>query len=188
MLRYIIITIMLLLPVTTQAALYKYVNNNGRITYTDTPPSLEAQAHELGSINEVGNPTYNMEKLSMIIPFTQENGAMIVSGTVNGVHMRFVVDTGATFVAIPPTIAQSARISQENAKMITAQTANGRVQVPHVTIDTLQVSRVTQNGVNATIQKVSDTDNKMGLLGMSFFEKYKMTINHEKSEIELEQK
>ncbi len=188
MLRLLTLTLVLFLPFSAQAKLYKVVDDQGHITFTDTPPVLDAEEHQLGEINAVGNPTYNMEKLSLTIPFSEENGGMIVRGTVNGVSMRFIVDTGATLVAIPPEVAKQAGLLDGPSTKVTVQTANGSIEAPRVTINTIEVAKVKQSQVAATIQEISPTDSRLGLLGMSFFNQYKMTINRTSKEIQLETK
>jgi len=189
LLSFILITLSsLFLGQLAQADLYKLVDENGNITYTDMPPSMEAKPYKLGRISSVGNPVFNMEKLNMVIPYEDKDGAMVVQGAVNGVAMSFVVDTGATLLAIPPAIAEKAGLHLLPSKKITAQTANGAIQVSRVSLSKVTVAKVSQDNVDATIQSVSTINPNLGLLGMSFFNKYKMTIDHEKKQIQLEKK
>ena len=102
--------------------------------------------------------------------------------------MRFVVDTGATLLAIPPVIAKRAGLYDVSSTTVTAQTANGTVNVPRVSIKNLTVAKVKQTNIDATIQSVSTKDPELGLLGMSFFHNYKMSMDHDKKEIRLERK
>jgi len=176
------------IPLLAQAKLYKIVDANGKVTYTDIAPALESKEHQLGRINAVSNPLFNMAKLNLTIPYTGDNGTMIVSGSVNGINMRFIVDTGATLLAIPPSIATQAGLHDLPSQTVTAQTANGAVEVPKVTIKNLSVAKVRASQIEATIQSISTTEPNLGLLGMSFFSAYKMTIDHVKKEIQLEKK
>ncbi|MDX8387551.1 MAG: TIGR02281 family clan AA aspartic protease [Ghiorsea sp.] len=178
----------LILPLSAQAELYKIIDEDGYTTYTDIAPEMDAKEYKLGSISSVGNPLFNMNKLNMRIPYTEENGAMIIAGSVNGVNMRFVVDTGATLLAIPPEIAKRAGLLKLPSQEITAQTANGAIKVQRVTIKQVTIAKINQSNIDATIQSVSTVDANLGLLGMSFFNKYKMTIDHTKREIQLDKK
>lgn len=187
MLKIILCCLCMLLPLSAQGKLYKVVDAQGHITFTDKLPEVDAQEHKLGHVNMIGNDQFNLDTLQWIIPYQQENGAMIVNGTINGVAMRFVVDTGATFVAIPTALAQQAKLIPDD-HMITAQTANGAVQVHTTTINTLHVANISRQQVAATIQDISTTEPKLGLLGMSFFDAYQMTIDQAKSEIVLKEK
>ena len=185
MLKVFLCLLCLLTPWLTHAKLYKLVDENGSITFTDTPPFLDTKEHHLRSINAVSNPLFNMDKLSLVIPYIEENGGMIVTGSVNNIAMRFIVDTGATLVSIPPSVAKKAGLIQDSNETITAQTANGAVQVQKMTIPTLTIDKVKQTQVDATIQTVSEIDADLGLLGMSFLGRYKMTIDDKRKEIQL---
>jgi len=176
------------IPLAAQAKLYKITDEDGNVTYTDMAPSLGAKEHKLGRIASIGNPAFNMDKLNMIIPYTDENGSMIVSGSVNGTPMRFIVDTGATLLAIPPQIATKAGLMDLPFETITTQTANGAVRVPKITIKSLTVEKIKSSQIAATILSVSPKDPDLGLLGMSFLNQFKMTIDQDKKVIQLEKK
>jgi clan AA aspartic protease (TIGR02281 family) len=185
MFKFFLCILSLTLPVTAQANLYKIIEENGTITYTDIAPAMGAQEHKLRRINSVANPLFNMSKLNMSIPYTDNNGAMVVKGSINGISMRFIVDTGATLLAIPPSIAKQAGLLSLPSQEVTAQTANGAIKVQKVSIKNVTVAKVKQEDIEATIQSISTTDASLGLLGMSFFNKYKMTIDHANREIQL---
>ena len=186
--KFCLLCLVIVLPNIAQAKLYKIVDAQGNTTYTDIATTIDAKQHQLGKINSIRNTTFNRQKLYMTIPYEQKGGSMIVQGTINGVSMHFVVDTGATFLAIPPTIAQKAGLMDTPQTTITVQTANGVVDVPKVNIKAVTISNTTQDNVAATIQSVSTVNPSLGLLGMSFFKHYKMTIDQNKYEIQLEQK
>ena len=188
MFKIIICGICFLLPWSAYAKLYKIVDNEGGITFTDMPPFIDAKEHTLQRINSVANPQYNMAKLNAIIPYIEEGGAMVVNGSINNVAMRFIVDTGATLLAIPLTIAKQAGLLNQPLEIINVQTANGAIQVPKVTIKSLKVEKASQPDIEATVQNISETDPNLGLLGMSFFDHYKMTIDDTRNEIQLESK
>jgi len=175
-------------PLAAHAKLYKITDEDGNITYTDMAPSLDAKEHKLERIASIGNPSFNMDKLNMSIPYTDENGSMIVSGSVHGTPMRFIVDTGATLLAIPPQIAKKAGLTKLPFKTITTQTANGAIRVPKVMLNSLTVEKIKASHIEATIQSISPQHPDLGLLGMSFFNRFKMTIDQDKKVIQLEKK
>ena len=188
MLKVLIYLIVVSFPWLSHAEMYKIIDKDGNITYTDMAPSMEAKQYKPKGINAIGNPSYNMNKLSMVIPYVDKDGAMIVQGSVNGIVMSFIVDTGATLLAIPPVIAKRAGLYDSTSTMVTAQTANGEVNVPKVKIKLLSVAKIKLPHVEAIIQNISTKNNELGLLGMSFFKHYKMTIDHKQKEIQLEPK
>ena len=188
MLKVFIYLIVFSFPWLSHAEMYKIIDKDGNVTYTDMAPSMEAKPYKPKGINAVDNPNYNMNKLSMVIPYVDKNGTMIVQGSVNGIAMSFVVDTGATLLAIPPVIAKRAGLYDATSTMVTTQTANGEVSVPKVKIKVLSVAKIKLPHVEATIQSISTKNDELGLLGMSFFKHYKMTIDHQQKEIQLEPK
>lgn len=188
MFKVLIYLVIFSFPWLVHAEMYKIIDDDGNITYTDMAPSMEAKQYRPKGINAVGNPSYNMDKLSMMIPYVDKNGSMIVQGSVNGVAMSFIVDTGATFLAIPPVIAKRAGLYDVPSTMVTMQTANGKTQAPKVSIKLLSVAKIKLPHVEATIQSISTENNELGLLGMSFFKHYKMTIDHQQKTIQLEPK
>ncbi|OIP98679.1 MAG: hypothetical protein AUK35_10645 [Zetaproteobacteria bacterium CG2_30_46_52] len=188
MLKILLCLLCLALPLSAHGKLYKIVDDAGRITFSDKAPTIDAQEHTLGEINTIGNDEFNLQKGMHKIRFTTENGTMIVQGKVNGISMRFIVDTGATLVAIPKAVADAAKLPVDSNKQMQAMTANGTVTVLTTQANELMIDKVKRSNVAAAIQDISPTDTKLGLLGMSFFETYKMTINQAKSEILLEDK
>lgn len=188
MFRLFMVYLILCTPLSAQAKLYKVVDKFGNITFTDTAPSIDAKEHKLGRINSVDNPVFNMEKLSMLIPYIDKQGTMLVNGSINGVSIRFIVDTGASMVAIPESIAKAADLYALESKTVSMQTANGKIDAQQVTIKSLTVAKVQASDVKATIQTFSEDNPDYGLLGMSFFNRYKMNIDHDKQEIRLERK
>ncbi len=183
-----LIVLLLALPALAYAKMYKVVHEDGSVTFTDIPPSLDAKAYQPKGINAINNPAYNTKALRMVIPYVDKGGSMIVQGSINGVAMAFIVDTGATLLAIPPVVAKKAGLYDQPSTAVNAQTANGEVRVPKVRIAQVAVANIKQRDVEATIQQISTTDTALGLLGMSFFKHYNIHIDHQKREIRLEPK
>lgn len=181
-----LLVILLMLPLVAAADIYQWTDEQGRIHFSDKPiPG--AKKRQVTPLKSVENPTYNLENNRLQMRFTEEHGSMRVNGKVNGVPVRFVVDTGATLVIIPPAIATKARMKAESGLTITLKTANGDVPAPLVSIAELDVDGVVQRDVQGAIHRISD-DSSLGLLGMSFFDQYTMTIDRDKKIIYLEKK
>ena len=127
------------------------------------------------------------EKEAFEISYMSHNGSMIVNGKINGIPVRFVVDTGASLVSISPAIAKQAGISTATERSVRLQTANGIVNAPLIEIDQVIADRISITHVAGVVQQVSDDPN-LCLLGMSFFGKHKLTIDHSRNTIVLEPK
>ena len=174
----------LLLPFMAQAEIYKWTDKYGKVHFSDKPVAGSQKQH-LKNMTGISNPAFNLKRNAMRIKYQDKNGSMIVQGQVNNINMQFVVDTGASLVIIPPNVAKRAHISTKNAKTITLQTANGATQSYMVNISSLHINQLHQKGVRAAIQQVSPDPN-LGLLGMSFLNAYKMSIDHNQQIITLE--
>jgi len=118
------------------------------------------------------------------INYTPRGNSMIVHGKVNGVPIRFVVDTGASLVSIPSSVAKRAGINTADSRQVKLHTANGMTSAPLVKLDQVIADNIAINEVMAVVQDLSAPD--LGLLGMSFFGQHKMTIDHQRNVITLE--
>ena len=86
---------------------------------------------------------------------------------VNGTHVRFLVDTGASDVALTRTDAQ--RLGIDTAALnytISYQTANGIVRGARVMLDEVSVGAISLRNVQASVTEGDGLG--MSLLGMSF--------------------
>lgn len=93
------------------------------------------------------------------------------NGLVNGRSVRFLVDTGATLVALPAGFARAAGIDYLKGTRGTVQTANGANAAWKVTLDTVSVGDITIYQVSAVVVE-SGLDT--ALLGMSFLSRTEM--------------
>ena len=98
-------------------------------------------------------------------------GHFFTEGTINGVGVRFIVDTGATVVALPASDARRLGIDYRSGRRGTTQTANGPVEVFRVKLDQVKVGGIELTAVDAlVIEKGLD----IALLGMSFLNRVEM--------------
>jgi aspartyl protease family protein len=100
-----------------------------------------------------------------------EGGHYAAEGMINGVGVRFIVDTGASFVALPGAQATAMGIDYRNAPRGSAQTANGSVTAYRIRFDTVRVGNIEVNGVDGI---VIDEGLPVALLGMSFLSRVDM--------------
>jgi len=99
------------------------------------------------------------------------NGHFMTDGQVNGGHVSFMVDTGATLVALPLADAQRLGIDYSKGRLGYSVLADGR-RVPswRVTLDSVTVGDVTVYNVDGSVTQGSG----MPLLGMSFLSRMEM--------------
>jgi aspartyl protease family protein len=99
-------------------------------------------------------------------------GHFITMGAINGGSIRFLVDTGATLVALPASEARRLGINYLRGERGQMQTANGTAAVYRVKLDSVRVGDVEVNNVDAVVAE-SDALG-MTLLGMSFLNRMEM--------------
>jgi len=98
-------------------------------------------------------------------------GHFITTGTVNGATVRFMVDTGATSVALGAADARRANVNLANARPVMVQTANGMTQGWVVTLGNVRLGDITLNEVEGIVHQ---HDMPFVLLGMSFLNRMEM--------------
>ena len=92
-------------------------------------------------------------------------GHFFTIGTINGVSTRFMVDTGATTVALSQQDAKRAGVDYLAGQRVPTQTANGVAAAYRVKLDSVEVGGITLTNVDAI---VIDGNLPNALLGMSF--------------------
>jgi aspartyl protease family protein len=100
------------------------------------------------------------------------NGHFITTGAINGVNLRFLVDTGATTVVLSGADARRAGINYLAGTRAMTQTANGVIPAYAVKLDTLRVGDISSNNVDALV--VEGEKLPIALLGMSFLNRMEM--------------
>src|SRR5688572_11675753 len=98
-------------------------------------------------------------------------GHFVAEGLVNGNPVRFLVDTGATSIALPAREAARLGIDYRKAPRGVSNTANGPVTVYRVSLDTVRLGAIELHTVEAV---VIEGDLDTALLGMSFLNRVEM--------------
>lgn len=99
-------------------------------------------------------------------------GHFIAESQVNGAAIRFLVDTGATMVAIPGADARRMGLQFTSARRGVVQTANGPVPVYYIKLDSVKVGEIELLNVDAVV--LDGGGLSQPLLGMSFLNRVEM--------------
>ncbi len=184
----------LLLGTAAHADIYRWTDAQGRVHFTQdlsqVPESQRPAAREgaraappsrlqiyASPAPGASRPATRRRGRSGVIHirYEQQRGAMLVMVRLNDrVTAPFVVDTGASDVSIPASVAQRAgiRVGPDTPTAL-YQTANGVVSHPIVTLDSVQVGDARVEGVRGSI-----TDSmEIGLLGGAFFNNFTFQID-----------
>ena len=104
--------------------------------------------------------------------FADSRGHFTGNLSINGASLKYLVDTGATTVALNSGDAKFAKIDYEKGEKVPVNTANGVVTAYLVTLNTLKIGTITLNNVEAVINEGGSPS--MVLLGMSALNKLDM--------------
>ena len=106
-----------------------------------------------------------------VILTADARGHFVTNGMINGKSIRFLVDTGATMVAIGAGDARRIGLDPGKGVRGISQTANGQVVVHKVKLDSVRVGEVVAYNVDAV---VFPHEQPVALLGMSFLNRMEM--------------
>ncbi len=109
-------------------------------------------------------------------------GHFTPGGAINGRPVRFMVDTGATLVAIGRDEAARLGLDLSRARSGTSQTANGAVPVQIVVLDRVRVGEVEVTQVGAVVMP---QPMPYVLLGNSFLARFQMRRDNDVMRLEL---
>ena len=98
-------------------------------------------------------------------------GHFMTTGQVNGTSLSFMVDTGATSIAIGASDARRAGLDLSRGVQGMVSTANGKTTVTQVKLDTVRIGDITLHNVDAVVM---GHDMQPALLGMSFLNRMEM--------------
>lgn len=98
-------------------------------------------------------------------------GHFVSSGQINGRPVQFLIDTGATDVAVPGELAES--LGLRHGAPVTVSTANGSSRGYRTTLDRLQLGDIVLRDVRALVAPGLEGDEV--LLGMSAMKQLEFT-------------
>jgi len=108
---------------------------------------------------------------SQIVLMASSGGHFLTLGSINGRSTQFMVDTGATAVALGPEDARNMGIDVDKAPRVAGSTANGTVWMYRVKLRSVRIQDVEVHDVDAVVvpQAMPHV-----LLGNSFLTRFQM--------------
>jgi aspartyl protease family protein len=133
-------------------------------THTAAVLDIDGKRQTLELGQDYQTPDRTSGRQSVTLP-QDPSGHFLTDAMVNGVHTRFLVDTGATLVSIPASEASRLGIDYRKGTPGYSITADGRrVASWRVVFDSVQVGDVTMLNVDGAVS----SGEGIPLLGMSF--------------------
>ena len=124
----------------------------------------------LGQSISIGGAAVNAQRATLI---ADSGGHFITTAAVNGVSLRFIVDTGASLVTLGSRDAKRAGINYLAGPKALLQTANGVTVAYRVKLDTVRLGDITLHNVDGVVVEGTSMGDT-GLLGMSFLNRLEM--------------
>lgn len=97
-------------------------------------------------------------------------GHYVTNGRINNVEVVFLLDTGATEIAIPETVAN--KIGLEKGYKIIVKTANGNAKAYKTRLDNVAIGDIALYDLSATI--LTNITGEEILLGMNFLKNFEI--------------
>ncbi len=108
-------------------------------------------------------------------------GHFLPAGQINGRTVQFMVDTGATSVAMSESDARRINLRFETGQRVMVSTANGAAVAHRVRLDSVRIGDVTVHGVEALVTQQSMP---YVLLGNSFLNRFQMQRQNDQLTLE----
>lgn len=134
-----------------------------------------------GTPAQVGAAGAGPAAREIVIPMSS-GGHFTPSGSINGRNVRYMVDTGATLVALGQDEAARLGLDLSNAQTGMTQTANGPVPVRVVVLDRVRVGEVEVSNVGAVVMP---QPMPYVLLGNSFLSRFQMRRDNDVMRLQL---
>ena len=116
------------------------------------------------------------------IAVSRAGSSMRVMVELNGhVTAPFIIDTGASMIALPRKVAEELGLDLAGARTAHFSTANGVIESPLVTLDTVKLGTASATNVRASVLDGMST----GLLGLSFFNHFTYNIDTQRGVVTL---
>lgn len=173
------------------------------ITYVKNKKNIDAKREYLAIINnapdteaayksiqglELLNKSAKMKKSRVELNISSQNSPLIVKNVkVNDkVFANFILDTGSTYTSITPLLAKKLGLLSPNLPKVYIITANGTVKVPKILLNSIEIDGLTAKNVEVIVLDIGAKKEISGLLGLSYIQKFKITIDKQKGKLILE--
>lgn len=160
----------LLVPSAHAATIYKCKSPQGALLYQEKPCAEETQsvsswnASNEAKTDEDGSPSSS----GPLVIGQGNHGHYFVDGAINDYFLNFVVDTGASIVTLPQSVATSAGL--RCLTQVTMRTGNGNTRACTTIIQKFRFGTFTLREVEAVIAPNLDQP----LLGMNVLKRFRV--------------
>jgi clan AA aspartic protease (TIGR02281 family) len=179
-----------LTPPAIPSEMYRWIDEQGRVHLTDTPPKSKDALQEFKVYRPIapaqapdpsGPPIAEPGRVKMTP--TKPGGTVVVDAVLNRrLTVPMLLDTGADFTVLTKQVARDLRLSSlDHLPKREFKTAGGAVRFPIATLQSLRVGAAEARDVEVAID--IDGHMPMGLLGMTFLRHFKVTVDHRQGQV-----
>lgn len=174
--------LLFLCAIPAQATVFRWVDVQGRMWFSNTPPSHAPQSSPLQPV--ACEPTLAhfvpamMPSDHMTVPLRQHGEAFVMEALLNE-RLRYplVLDTGADVTVIPAAVAHLLKLELHDAPAQLVHTAGGHLTARRLVLTSLTVGRATVRQVEVLIAEHGVGPSESGLLGLSFLRHFQLILN-----------
>lgn len=132
------------------------------------------------------NPNQNLQTSYLgeskeVVLQSSRHGHYIATGNINQKPVVFLVDTGASFVSVPESLAN--QLNLRKGRVSQSTTANGVINTYETILEEISLGEITLNNVRASINPYMQGEEV--LLGMSFLRN--LEVVHKDGELTIRQ-
>ena len=128
------------------------------------------QTLTMGQSISIGGGPASAQRATLI---ADTGGHFVTQAEVNGISMKFMVDTGASLVTLSSGEARRAGINYLAGQKATLQTANGTTTAYRVKLDNVRLGDIALSNVDGAVVE-GNVMGEHGLLGLSFLNRVSM--------------
>ena len=172
------------------ADIYQWTDNSGITHAADSKEKIPDAYRGLARIVAETEPTRLSDTFSSageyIIPFQRMSSDTILVDVIlnSSVRAKMILDTGASLVVLSEELAKSLKQDVSTGAQIILHTAGGEIDGRAVLVSKVELGGASKENVRAAVNIKKGIFNDFdGLLGMSFFSDFKVTIDYPNSVI-----
>lgn len=166
-----------------RAGVYSYRDENGTLHAVSSPDDIPAQYR--GKEKQLSGAESGSGEVN--IKLEREGNSLLVPVSFGaGNEYLMILDTGASVSMISNRIAE--KIKARQTGMLRISTANGLVQVAQVEVPEISLRQFTVRNLRITVNDMHGGSRAQGLLGLDFFNHFRIQLDSETGQLHLERK
>ncbi|MDH7499945.1 MAG: TIGR02281 family clan AA aspartic protease [candidate division NC10 bacterium] len=135
-----------------------------------------------------GTATLSPEAQVTAVPLLRRGSVMLVAAHLcRSTKILLLLDTGATYSAISTSVAEQVGLRpQPGDPQVTVMTASGALKAPLILLPSLMVGGFEAKEVEALILDLPGGGGVQGILGLSFLNRFRFSVNPQEEELVLQ--